>query len=182
MMRLVTLVLVVGMVLALPGAGTQPRGPELEELRKIAEALVDQLDIAHQEAVFGALAPNLEVLKRHAQRVVNVIEGKGGPNYRAGVGDLGDGVGILNHLQHLREKIRDTPLAPIFMLGLDTVLFDVNSALEQSKQALTMGVLTRARVALRIARALIYSARGSAGDPVGEGGARAILARLNAGR
>lgn len=182
MIRLLTLIALVGMVLTLPSRGAQPRGPDLDELRRIAEALVAQLDIAHQEAVFGALAPNLEALKRHTQRVINVLEGKGGPNYRPGVGDLGDGLGVLHHVQYLREKIRDTPLAPIFMLGLDTVLFDVNSALVQIRQALTLQDLQRARVVLRIGRALIYSARGSAGDPVGEGGARAILARLSAGR
>lgn len=158
------------------------QGPEAGELRRLAEILVAQLDLAHQETVFGALAPNLEALKRHAQRTINVLEGKNGPGYRADVGDVGDGIGILNYLQQLRERVRNTPLASSLLLGLDTVLFDASAALDQSKQALQASVATRARLALRLSRALIYSARGSAGDPVGEGGARAILVRLGAGR
>ncbi|MCI2430304.1 hypothetical protein LM602_03095 [Candidatus Acetothermia bacterium] len=179
--KLLVLSLILGTILTI-GSSAQPGGPEAEDLQRIAEAIVGQLDLAHQEAVFGALAPNIGALKHHAQRVINVIEGKNGPAYRAGAGDVGDGVGVLGHLQQLREKIRSTPLAPIFMLGLDAVLFDINAALEQSKQALTSGALHRARFALRLSRALVYSARGSASDPVGEGGARAILTRLNAGR
>lgn len=158
------------------------QGPEAGELRRLAEALVAQLDLAHQEAVFGALAPNLEAIRRHAQRTINVLEGKNGPGYRADVGDVGDGTGILNYLQQLRERVRNTPLAASLLLGIDTVLFDAGAALDQSKQALQASVATRARLALRLSRALIYSARGGASDPVGEGGARAILVRLGAGR
>lgn len=170
---------VAGFVVAIIG-GAQTAGPDIGELRRLAEALVAQLDLAHREAVFGTLAPDLEVTKRHAQRVINVLEGKNGPHYRADAGDVGDGVGVLGYLQQLRERVKSTPLAPVLMLGIETVLFDAGAALEQSKQALQSSALSRARFALRSGRALIYSARGSVTDPVGEGGARAILARLNA--
>ncbi len=177
--KLFVLVLIIGLGL---NGGAQPTSPEAGELRRLAEALVAQLDLAHQEALFGALAPNLEAIKRHAQRTINLLEGKNGPGYRADVGEVGDGVGILNYIQQLQERVRNTPLAASLMLGLDTVLFDAGAALDQSRQALQAPAVPRARLAVRLSRALIYSARGSAGDPLGEGGARAILVRLGAGR
>jgi hypothetical protein len=132
------------------------------------------------------LAPNLNAAKLHAQRVINIVQGKNGLDYNPQAGDLGDGIGALTHAQRFRESIRNTPLAQIFMLGVESVIFDLSAvglgAVEQAKRALRAPDLNRVRPFLRAARAFLYSARGSKDDPVSEGGARAILARLKAGR
>lgn len=166
--------------------GAQSGAPDPTELRQIAEALIAQLNLAHQEAVFGMLAPNLNAAKLHAQRIINIVQGKHGPDYNPKAGDLGDGIGALTHAQHFRESISNTPLAPIFLLGIENVIFDMSAkgigASEQAKRALQAPDLSRARLSLRATRAFLYSARGSSTDPVSEGGARAILARLIAGK
>lgn len=175
-----------GLVILAIFGGAQGGPPDPAELQKIAESLVAQLELAHQEAVFGMLAPTLNAAKTHAQRVINLIQGKNGPNYNPTVGEIGDGIGALPHAERFRESIRNTPLAQIFMLGIENVIFDMSAkgigAIEQAKRALRAPDPTKVRVALRAARAFLYSARGSSTDPVSEGGARAILARLKAGR
>ncbi len=172
-------------ILAIWG-GAQGGPPDPAELQKIAESLVAQLELAHQEAVFGMLAPTLNAAKTHAQRVINLIQGKAGPDYNPTVGEIGDGIGALPHAERFREGIRNSPLAQIFMLGIENVIFDLSArgigAVEQARRALQAPDLSRVRVALRAARAFLYSARGSSTDPVSEGGARAIVARLKAGR
>lgn len=172
-----------GLILLTALGGAQPGSPDPAELRRMAEALVAQLDLAHQEAVFGMLAPNFGAVKLHAQRIINIIQGKNGPDYNPQVGEIGDGVGALVHAQQFRGRIRNTPLASVFMLGIENVIFDVSfGAIEQAKRALKTPDVNRARPLLRAARAFIYSARGSRNDPVSEGGARAILARLVGGQ
>ncbi|MCX8102975.1 MAG: hypothetical protein N3E42_00820 [Candidatus Bipolaricaulota bacterium] len=166
--------------------GAQGGPPDPAELVRIAESLVAQLGLAHQEAVFGMLAPTLNVAKIHAQRVINLIQGKSGPDYNPAVGEIGDGIGALAHAEHFREGIRNTPLASVFLLGIENVIFDLSApgigAIHHAKRALQAPDLNRVRLSLRAARAFLYSARGSPLDPVSEGGARAILARLRAGR
>lgn len=172
-------------ILAIFG-GAQGGSPDPAELMRIAESLVAQLDLAHQEAVFGMLAPTLNAAKTHAQRVINLIQGKGGPDYNPNVGEIGDGIGALTHAERFRESIRNTPLAQVFLLGVENVIFDLSARgiglVEHAKRALQAPDFGRVRVALRAARAFLYSARGSPTDPVSEGGARAIVARLKAGR
>lgn len=164
----------------------QGEAPDPAELQRIAESLVAQLDLAHQEAVFGMLAPTLNAAKNHAQRVINLIQGRNGPDYNPNAGEVGDGVGALTHAERFREAIRNTPLAQVFLLGIENVIFDLSArgigAVEQAKRALQAPDLGRVRLSLRAARAFLYSARGSPTDPVSEGGARAIVARLKAGR
>lgn len=162
------------------------QAPDRAELQRIAESLVAQLDLAHQEAVFGMLAPNLNAAKVHAQRIINIIQGKNGPDYNPQAGEVGDGIGALPHAERFRDSIRNTPLAQVFLLGIENVIFDLSAvgigALEQAKRALRAPDLNRVRPLVRAARAFLYGARGSVTDPVSEGGARAILARLKAGR
>ncbi|MFN4218534.1 MAG: hypothetical protein ACK4HB_04570, partial [Candidatus Bipolaricaulia bacterium] len=164
----------------------QGGSPDPAELMRIAESLVTQLDLAHQEAVFGMLAPTLNAAKTHAQRVINLIQGKSGPDYNPTVGEIGDGIGALVHAERFRESIRNTPLAQVFLLGIENVIFDLSArgigAMEHAKRALQAPDLGRVRFSLRAARAFLYSARGSPTDPVSEGGARAIVARLKASR
>jgi len=164
----------------------QGGAPDPAELQRIAESLVAQLELAHQEAIFGMLAPTLNAAKTHAQRVINLIQGKGGPDYNPSVGAIGDGIGALVHAERFRESIRNTPLAQVFLLGIENVIFDMSAvgvgAVEQAKRALQAPDLGRVRLSLRAARAFLYSARGSSTDPVSEGGARAIVARLKAGK
>ncbi len=175
-----------GLLFLMVFGGAQSGPPDPAELQRIAESLVRQLELAHQEAVFGMLAPNLDAAKLHAQRIINIIQGKNGPDYNPQAGEVGDGIGTLTHAKRFRESIRNTPLAQIFMLGIENVIFDMSAvglgAVEQAKRALRAPDLNRVRPFLRAARAFLYSARGSSTDPVSEGGARAILARLKAGR
>lgn len=175
-----------GLVILTIFSGAQSGPPDPAELVRIAESLVTQIGLAHQEAVFGMLAPTLDAAKTHAQRVINLIQGKNGPDYNPNAGEIGDGIGALAHAERFRESIRNTPLAAVFLLGIENVIFDLSArgigAIEQAKRALQAPDLSRVRLALRAARAFLYSARGSTTDPVSEGGARAILARLKAGR
>jgi hypothetical protein len=171
-----------GLLLIVTLGGAQGGPPDPAELQRIAESLVAQLELAHQEAVFGMLAPTLDAAKTHAQRVINLIQGKAGPDYNPSAGEIGDGIGALPHAERFRESIRNTPLAQVFLLGIENVIFDLSApgigAVEQAKRALRAPDLTRVRLSLRAARAFLYSARGSPTDPVSEGGARAIVARL----
>ena len=70
----------------------------------ILNQLKGQLDLAIAHAGRAGDADDLDHIKEHVQNVINVIEGTGGPNYDASASDAGDGVGILNHIQAVRDQ------------------------------------------------------------------------------
>ena len=56
-----------------------------------------QLDAAILHATLAKNSTTLDDIRKHAHRVINIIEGADGANYDASFGDPGDGIGVLAH-------------------------------------------------------------------------------------
>ncbi len=161
----------------LPGQATNPK------LRLLADKLVEQLNIAVQEALFAVLiVPPAEFgwreLKQRAQRTLNILVGKESPDYVPIEGGPGDGVGAFKYAQQLLRKIRESGLARDLIFAADTVVFDIAMAIERAKGVLKASNLNQGQSEMRRAFAFLIAGRGSKDDPVGEGGARAIQLKL----
>ena len=71
--------------------------------RGILTNLKEQLGVAAFHANLAQESNTLEDIKKHTERVINIIEGPGGPNYGdldgdGVVEDLGSGIGVLTHV------------------------------------------------------------------------------------
>jgi plastocyanin/uncharacterized membrane protein YozB (DUF420 family) len=90
-----------------------------------ASAPLEQLRLAGRDLLIhaaemddAARRQSLDTVHRHAEHVVNLIEGKGGPHYgdldRDGrLEDPGDGTGLLNYLEQVVEVTKDEELLPL---------------------------------------------------------------------
>jgi len=166
-------------LLWLPGSQGQAGNPEL---RALGDKLVEQLNIAVQEALFAVLiVPAAEFgereLKQRAQRTLNILVGKESPDY-VPIEDPGDGVGAFKYAQQLLRKIRESGLARDLVFAADTVVFDIAMAIERAKGAIKAPNLNQGQSEMRRAFAFLIAARGSKDDPISEGGARAIRLKL----
>ena len=67
----------------------------------IAVGLVEQMAVAAAHADLAKRSSSLAGKQTHSQHVINIIEGSGGTNYDASVGNPGDGKGVLNYAADL---------------------------------------------------------------------------------
>ncbi len=71
---------------------------QLRMLDRSLKGASTQVATALQHANLAKSSVTLEDLRMHAHHVINIIEGRDGPNYDASHGDPGDGAGILTHV------------------------------------------------------------------------------------
>lgn len=174
--RVQVLVLILAL-LWLPGSYLQGQSAN-PELRVLVDKVVEQLNVAVQETIFAVLSAELGELKQRAQRALNVLVGKESPDYVAAAGNPGDGIGAIKYAQQLLRKIRESSLARDLVFAADTIVFDIVMAIERAKGAIKAPNLSQSRSEVRRGFAFLLAARGCKDDPVGEGGARAIQAKL----
>lgn len=188
-MQLMLLMLFLLLLGGATGGEAQSQQPSLPpEVREWARQLVEQLSVAIREAVFAPPAPDLDELRLRASRISNVLVGRESPDYQSKAGDPpgADGVGVLVYLERLQQAIEpwaqaNEQLRPL-LFALDAIRFYSLEALESLQEAMRVDDIHKARRALRRALGFLIAARGSSEDPLSEGGARALLKELSAGR
>ena len=65
------------------------------DAKGIAVGFLEQMGVAARHANLAADSSSLADKQKHAQHVINIIEGSGGANFDAGPGNPGDGLGVL---------------------------------------------------------------------------------------
>ncbi len=71
--------------------------PSNPDAKGIAVGFLEQMGVAVTHAKLAADSSSLADQQKHAQHVINIIEGSGGANFDAGPGNPGDGFGVLNY-------------------------------------------------------------------------------------
>ena len=125
--------------------------------------LKEQLEVAIFHANLSQESDTLKNVKRHAEHVVNIIEGVDGPNYGDldGTGDIenpGDGIGVLTHAvdrkhaEFSASQARDDPTINVHAALVDSYGKNVEDlatqARDRSLQVLTASDLASARASI----------------------------------
>ena len=149
-------------VLVLLGVGVyyyrylQPRAATLTAPLIQLERAGDDLVIHALELRDAAIRGNLPTTKRHAEHLVNLIEGEGGSNYGdvdndGSLEDPGDGTGLLTYLRDVADVSKEkesADLARTVEQSVSRILLDslaINGATDLGKvQPLARGILSLA--------------------------------------
>jgi hypothetical protein len=125
----VALVAVAGLaVLLLSHTSTAQRQVVQTQMQQQAQAMsatldraIGQVAVALQHADLAGNASDLAGLQLIVHQVLNVMEGKEGPDYSTSVGDPGDGHGVEAYLQQLLQRARGpiaVAMSVMQMLGM----------------------------------------------------------------
>ena len=164
--------------LLMPSIGIGSHGESLA--RDLVDKALRQLNLAIQQAVLAQLRPSPAEVQVHAQVVLNLLQGRNGPDYNAVTApDPGDGVGVIPYVQELQAQ-------PIFQgesnesvqLNLENVLVYLRQAVDYAKMALSERSLTQARHQMRQALAFLSAAKGREREITVAGGLLVLRARL----
>jgi len=157
---------------------------QLQDLRELAEATREQLELAIQYVLVAAISVTLEDLRQGACQALNIVEGQEGSDYDPACGDLGDGKGLLHHLDELYEFLEEIPEARDWNWAAENYLIWGEAVIEElrgAKEAASEGEEARARESLRRALGYLKAIHGCPGDPALQGGLRTLLAWLEGG-
>lgn len=177
--------LALGLTIGMIGQA-QSAGDGTTEMRRLAVNAIDQLNVAIREAVFAWPASEVTELRPRAARMLNVLVGPASRHYQADIGDPpgADGVGVLTHLQRLREAIRShgqgTERNRALLFSLEIALTFGQDAEGKLLSAIRTRDVEALQTAVQHAFAFLSAARGAREDPLSEGGVRALLAQLEA--
>ena len=107
----------------------------------IAVGLREQMAVAFAHAELARKSSSLGGQQTHSQHVVNIIEGSGGANYDASVGDPGDGNGVLNYaadlIKHAQFSKDAAPDDDSVSDGADGAIEAAEAALSRAERALS---------------------------------------------
>jgi len=170
------LALLIALALFSPGATLAQ--DDRAELVGLAETVVSQLDLAVQQSAFGAFSATLAEVRLNAHQTLNIAVGRNDPGFDASVPHLGDGVGLLTHINRLSRALHALAAARELRITADNMRFFVGAAVDLLKGALEIEQAERARRQVRLAQGLLLAARGAPDDLPSEGGARALLSFL----
>jgi hypothetical protein len=141
----------------------QPVGKSSEETTALLAQALGQLDLALEQAVYAHIRFPLEDLKTHAHNVLNVLEGRSGPNYDPAYLE-GDGVGVLSYVQKIRQtpEIQDATAETQVTLqrAFDNVSFSLEQAIAHTLNAIRETQLSAAQSEMRQALAFLSAAKG----------------------
>lgn len=171
------LVLMFG-VLLIPGI-TQAQD-DRQNIRGFLEVFLTQLDLAVQQAAFGATALTNDEAQTQAHQVLNIAVGEGDASFDATVPNLGDGVGLTTYARRLNGIITQNDVLADFRVTAENITFYVAAATDFLRQAIrnqNQNVRDSRRL-IHIAQGLMLAARGAPGDLPSEGGIRTLLAAL----
>lgn len=137
------LILMVGSLLFLPGISATP-GYSAEKVQEDALSILfkanGQLDVAMKYGEL-ALSPNQPGSGWHrdnVQRAMNVLSGKGGPDFDEKVENPGDGHGAINYMKEAHEALKGCQ--PINACdAINSSLIYIEEALKYGKEALKTG-------------------------------------------
>jgi hypothetical protein len=157
-----------------PGVESSPSATDM-----ISQA-IEQLDLALQQVVLAQLALRLEDLKFHAQLVLNVLEGKGGPHYNPDPAyKLGDGVGVINYVEQIRQTPEVREAEGEILVALANVSSHLEDAIAEALTALAQEDLKVAQEGMRQVLAFLSAAKGREVELTAAGGLLVLKARLS---
>ncbi len=175
-MRKPWLVLLIALTLFAPG--TTLAQNDRSELIGLTETMLTQLDLAVQQSAFGAFSATLAEVRLNARQTLNIMVGRDDPGFDSNVPNLGDGVGLLNHINRLSRALSALTPARELRITADNMRFFAGAAVDLLKGALEIEQAERARRQVRLAQGLLLAARGAPDDLPSEGGARTLLSFL----
>ncbi len=169
------LMLILGGLL-IPGV-TQAQD-DRQNLRGFLEIFVTQLDLAIQQASFGATALTTDEAQTQAHQVLNITVGESDAGFDATVPNLGDGVGLITYARRLTVIVSQTDQLADFRVTAENITFYVATATDFLRQALRSQNVRDSRRFIHIAQGLMLAARGTPGDLPSEGGIRTLLSMV----
>ena len=121
-------------LLAGPGSvadAAEPQPSPIPALTKAKEQLT--LALKHAELSLAPHQSGSGWTRVHLRHVLNILEGKGGPNYRAKVENPGDGYGVLHYLKDANAVVAPDSQAAE---GLEFTFAYLHEAVEHANDAL----------------------------------------------
>lgn len=149
--------------LLLSAMAIQPMGLPSPETTVLLTQALTQLDLALEQAVYAHVRFPLEDLKAHSHIVLNVLEGRSGPDFDP-LYDAGDGIGVIQYAQQIRqapeiEKAKEDPRLTLES-ALENVLFCLEKTIAHTRSALAQSQLEAAQDEMRQALAFLSAAKG----------------------
>lgn len=158
------------------GIGSHENAPA----RELVDKALRQLNLALQQAVLAQLRPSPAEVQIHAQVVLNLLQGRNGPDYNVATApDPGDGIGVIPYVEQLQaEPVLQGESNESLQLNLENVLSYLQQAVDYAKMALNERSLTQAHRQMRQALAFLSAAKGREQEITVAGGLLVLRARL----
>ncbi|MGH7256565.1 MAG: hypothetical protein ACREI3_12410 [Nitrospirales bacterium] len=138
----------------------------LQEIRHTVELALGQLSLAIESAE-RALSPERSGsrwTRHHMQRVLNILQGAGGPDFLEEVDHPGDGHGVMPYLQEAHRRLIEddgpSPDLPKIFEAIDHGLAYVQAAGEHAKRSVGATGVDDVNEFARLATGLLVAARG----------------------
>ena len=143
---------------------------------------IEQLVLALEQVVYAHVRFPIEDLKSHAHVALNLLEGRRGSDYDPSYSDPGDGIGVVNYVQRIRQapEIQRAPEETRVVLenALDNVSLYLEQAMNHTLTALKQTQLTPAQGEMRQVLAFLSAAKGRENELTAAGGLLALKTRL----
>lgn len=157
--NLIFIFVVLNPVFAMDGAGS-----EISTARMALQKANAELQIALQaaEKSLGPHTPGSGWTKNHMQIVLNVVEGKEGPDFSDEAQTPGNGQGVLRHLEEAQAALKgaSSPSAAGLLEAIHYTRADLNEAIVQAKASLKGNSMTEIHARAGLAAGLLVAARG----------------------
>ena len=170
-MKKQALLMLLALALVYPGNAQDDR----QGLVPMLERFVTQLDLAIQQAAFGASAVTVEEARVQSRQVLNLAVGEGDTSFDSAIPRLGDGVGLNNYARRLLRFVEEIPELREYKVTAGNIAFFSQAASELLKASFRIQNAEELRRQIHIAQGLLLAARGAPGDLPSEGGVRTIL-------
>jgi len=148
------------------------------KLKEVVDKAAQQARLAVQHTLLGAFSLTLGDLKLHACHALNIIVGKGSPDYDPGCGDPGDGVGLINYCKELQKLIAESEYKERWAWPAENYLIWLSVAITLLKKVREVGDEREARQTMRQVLAFLKATQGCEDDSPTEGGLRTLQAQL----
>lgn len=170
--------LIGAIVWSLASWGLAPSGAGEGNLKNLIVAAAAQVDLALQQALLSSTAPTLDNAQFGGHQVLNLLEGKGGPDYNSAYHVSGDEIGLIDYATQIKGGLRDTQYVPRFDPTIDNVITYFNSALDRTQHAVALSDLGGAQKQMKDAVAFLSAAKGRADDLPPLGGILILKAQI----
>ena len=169
-------------LLWLSAAVIQPAGALDQTTVNLITKTLEQLNLALEQAVYAHVRFPLEDLKSHAHAVLNVLEGRRGSDYDPSYRDPGDGIGVVNYVQQIRQtpeiQRAQEEIRVVRENALGNVSLYLEQAIDHTLKALNQTELTAAQWEMRQTLAFLSAAKGRENELAAVGGLLALKTQL----
>jgi hypothetical protein len=122
-----------------------------------------QLEIAIRQAELslGPHQPGSGWTRMHMQRVLNVVQGVGGPDFNKDVDNPGDGHGLVNYLKEARQALDSSSASPDTIEAIEHALAYIHETAEHARRSLKGTSVSEVHGHARLTAGMLMAARGS---------------------